>query len=271
MKGERKRRFKFGTDEKRQIPTVKWQKNDAKDPNIVTRSKSVKDRLQNEQFVENNANEINISLDSGDDILSRYQELNDEGGDKDTYRFLHASKTCDLFTEAAQEHYKQNPNCLAKFEFDWDNEIKWGLCWSEAIVCTLCGYKSRVHKLYKEVITTKTGRRAGAPNKALQCALQDERCGNTAIRKILATINTIPPAPQSMQDMASTVGQEISNMTMNDLKILRQKIVEEVGKRDNCEAASIPVEADGQYNTPPLECCGQDPLATRNTGNSNGL
>ena len=250
MKGNRKRRksqFPRGHDTRRKHCKVEWHGDYSDITPHATRSHTRGDD-SNLGPASTKTNDFN--LDAGDDILDVYQVLNNEAGEKDTYRFIHAGKTCELFTQAFHEHSKQFPDCNCNFEFDWDREEKWGVCWKEAIVCTLCEYKSDLKALYKEVNTGKRGRKPAAPNMALQAALQDERCGNSAIRKILVTMNTGAPSESSMTKMSNTVGDMITKMTLKNLENLRMKLREEAERRQPGQNPGIPAEADGQYNIP---------------------
>lgn len=69
-----------------------------------------------------------FNLNDGDSILEQYQKANNQGCGLDIYKFLHAGKTCKLFTEAFHEHLELYPSCYGNFEFDTDLEVKWGVC-----------------------------------------------------------------------------------------------------------------------------------------------
>ena len=76
----------------------------------------------------------------------------------DTYRLLHLRLTAILWNDAFAEHSRYSPNCSSGFlNWDIDREVKFSLCWREALSCSKCQYKSKTYKLYEELQCTKEG------------------------------------------------------------------------------------------------------------------
>lgn len=70
--------------------------------------------------------------------------------ERETYRLLHAGKTCDMFNAAYHMHQLQSPNCPTNLQFDFQREKQKGVCWKETLKCIYCNFRSESTKLYEE-------------------------------------------------------------------------------------------------------------------------
>ena len=88
--------------------------------------------------------------------------------------------TCKLFTDACHGNSEQFPDCIRTFEFNHTKDEQRTLCWRESVVCKLCDFKTEMVPLYKEIMTEKRGRKAGAPNIGLQIVFVESRLADSS-------------------------------------------------------------------------------------------
>ena len=109
----------------------------------------------------------------------------------DIYRLLHLRTTTIMWNDAFAEHSRYSPNCSSGFlNWDIDREVKFGLCWREALSCSKCQYKSKIYKLYEELPCTTRGRRPARLNRRLHIGLSQLSIGPASLAKILCSKNT---------------------------------------------------------------------------------
>ena len=124
MRGGRKRhksQFQKGKDGKRKGYKQSWEKRTNRCERVVTRSQKNGNYYVSEGAMQSSG-ELNLS--DCNSLLEQYQKADVPGCDLDIYKFLHAGKTCKLFTEAFHEHLEQYPNSYGNFEFDPELEKK---------------------------------------------------------------------------------------------------------------------------------------------------
>lgn len=180
----------------------------------------------------------------------------------DTYRLLHLGKTADLWNTAFKEHSNLSPGCSGEITWDLQNEIKWGMCQKESLICKSCKYRSKTKKLYDEVNTGNRGQKPGAPNYRLQVGLSHTSIGNSEFSHLLNTLNMPSPALSGMQKNSNTVCNELvtqNNQTMLEIEnsIKAMNVIKGLPER---EASSINLEMDCRYNNPQYSGVGNTPF-----------
>jgi len=182
-------------------------------------------------------------------LVDKYmeEEINQE---LSTYRLFHPQKTANLFNSSYKEHIDMSPNCCGTLEFDESREKQWGLCWIEQLKCSTCHYLSSAMKLYEEVVEDQVtrGRKAAAPNVALQVGLSHSMIGNTALRNILLATNIPAPSRSTMQRTANKVGKKLQEVNEEDMKKRRVYLREIHELRGLAPDHPIRAEADCRYN-----------------------
>ncbi|CAC5369984.1 unnamed protein product [Mytilus coruscus] len=254
--------FKKGDDDRRQIPVVEWdekteiRKKYVRPDAARTKEESLNDKAltilkENVTKVDNSKVISVLRPQPGEpSVFERYTD-NLIRGDKNTYRFLHADRTCKLFTRAFHEHLEQSPGCKGNFEFDYDAEEQRTMCWREKVVCTMCKYESLMYPLYEEIGEEgKKGRKAGAPNRRLQIGLADTGISNTAWCQLMRTVSHPAPSRTDMQRQSNECGEMLVNMNREDMKQQRQIVKQALGAQGSQTDTPIPAECDTRYNNP---------------------
>lgn len=93
--------------------------------------------------------------------------------ERETYRLLHAGKTCDMFYAAYHMHKLQSPNCQTNLQFDFQREKQNSVCWKETLKCINCNFHSESTKLYEETESETRVTKTAKPNIGLWVALVD--------------------------------------------------------------------------------------------------
>jgi hypothetical protein len=81
--------------------------------------------------------------------------------------------------------------------------------------------------LYYEVDTSAPGRKAATIKTGLQAGLMTIPISNKSFRDITINCNIIPASLSSMQKLANKVGSAIVKYNRDDMKEIRETIVEE--------------------------------------------
>lgn len=254
--------FKKGYDERRKIPVVEWEKTEPGRKKIVRpdATKTKEETLDTKviPLLKESLSKVDHPTDitvlrpkPGEaDVFDHYLDTSTRG-DKDTYRFLHADKTCKLFTEAFREHTAQFPDCIGDFQFDYDAEEQRTLCWREKVVCSLCTYSSKMHPLYEEIEEEgKRGRKVAAPNHRLQAALMDSTISNSSFCQILRTVSHPSPSRTDMQRQTNVCGKTIVHMNKRDMQEQRETVKRSLERSGFPATTPIPAECDARYNNP---------------------
>ena len=158
------------------------------------------------------------------------------------YRIFHKQLTLQFFNKAARAH----GTCTCDLSWSETGEIKFGLCWIEALECLTCGFKTEGTKLYEEVVIPgQGGRRAAVPNVGLQVGLMHTPVGNTAFRNICATIGIPPPSPHSLQSTANKIGEAVIEVNKDNMATWQEKVLRLNHIKGN---KGIALETDAAYN-----------------------
>jgi hypothetical protein len=185
---------------------------------------------------------------STSDDLSPY--LQDNPDNKPTYRILHAQRTIDFFNSCVSMHSASSKKCTGQLQWDVSGEKKWGLCWRERLICRVCGYRSKLTKLYDEVSKHGRGQRSAAPNLGIQVGLTHSSISTTQFRHILQSANIPPPSSSSMQASANRVGDIITEVNKADMEARRKQLQDISELRGLPRDTPINIEGDGRYNNP---------------------
>ena len=105
-------------------------------------------------------------------------------------------------------------------------------------------------KLYYEVDTSAPGRKAATINIGLQAGLMTTPISNKSFRDITINCNIIPASLSSMQKLANKVGSVIVKYNRDDMKEIRETIVEENEMCGFENPNLVNVESDARYNNP---------------------
>ena len=104
--------------------------------------------------------------------------------------------------------------------------------------------------MYYEVDTSGPGRKAATINIGLQAGLVTTPISNKSFRDITINCNIIPASLSSMTHLANTVGSVIVKHNRDDMKEIRETIVEE---NEICGFENpnlVNVESKARYNNP---------------------
>lgn len=170
--------------------------------------------------------------------------------ERDTYRLLHAGKTCDMFNAAYHMHMLQSPNCPTNLQFDFEREKQKGVCWKETLKCIYCNFHSESTKLYEETESETRGAKTAKPNIGLWVALMDNPIMGTTLQEIFMALNCPAPSYTGLHYTASKVGPQIVNMVREDLQRERAHLKDVLESHGFPRQTPIPVEGDGRYNNP---------------------
>ena len=153
-----------------------------------------------------------------------------------------------MWNDAFAEHFRYSPNCSSGF-LNWDinREVKFGLCWREALSCSKCQYKSKTYKLYEELQCTTRGRRPAKLNRGLHIGLSQSSIGPASLAKILCSINTPPPSISGMQKAGNLVMNTITDENKKDMQ-MRCQGLRDLNTLRGKNPAAINIQSDGCYN-----------------------
>ena len=129
-----------------------------------------------------------------------------------------------LWNSAIKEHAIEKSGCDGELEFDSIASKKWGFAWKERLKCKKCDFVGQYHKLYYEVDTSAPGRKTATIDIGLQAGLMTTPISNKSLRDITINCNIIPASLSSMQ---KKVGPVIVKYNRDDMKEIRETIVEE--------------------------------------------
>ena len=177
-----------------------------------------------------------------------------------TYKLMQPSKVEELWQTGIAEHSEQHPTCNGKLMLDDSDDVQVGLCWQQRLRCTECDYTSARHKLYDEVERGRRGRKAAAPNLAVQVGLTHTPMSNTGLRTLLNSANIAAPALSSMQSHTNSVNATLVQVNQKDMKARREKLKEVNKLKGLQEDAPIRVEGDARYNNPLFTAAGTTPF-----------
>jgi len=167
-----------------------------------------------------------------------------------TNKFYRPFDVCRMFNAEMKKHLSFSESCSGDLLIDAQNSVKWGLCWSERLVCTECAFVSPFYKLYEEVGATSRGRKAAKANLNLQLGLQTTPMSNIGFCRVLAQTDVIPPASSGMQKNANIVGQRMVDVNKQSMHDIRSKIVDDNAKCGHKNKQAVRVEGDSCYNNP---------------------
>ena len=194
----------------------------------------------------------------------RSQEQNIEHpkkvAEKDSYRIFHYGRVEDLWNIAISGHRQWSPRCHARLQWDLAGENQWGLGWVEKVICKKCKYQSPAMKMYDEVKTSKSGRKSGGLNRAVQVGLSHCMIGNSALRDLLLALNIPAPSESGMQKQANTVSQVLESVNTKDMDARLDRLVKQCEYKVGTQTlAPITVEGDARYNNPLGSSTGKTP------------
>lgn len=170
--------------------------------------------------------------------------------ENNTYRLLHAGKTCEMFNKAFHLHQQASPNCPTNLQFDFNAEQQRGVCWKETLRCMYCTFRTESTKLFEEVETGLRGPNAAKPNISLWAALLDNPIMGTTLQEVFMALNCPAPSNSGLQYNANKVGPRIVDMVREDLKRERTHLKDVLESNGFPRQTPIPVEGDGRYNNP---------------------
>lgn len=179
-----------------------------------------------------------------DSTTSRY--LQGEG--KGEMRLLDRDLILDMVNTCYREHAEREDGCRVP-QFELLKETKKGLCWSQSLKCKGCSYESKMFKLYEEVASQTRGPKPAKPNVGLHVGLQECSIGNTKARVLLASTNTPPPNPSTLQRSSNKVARITSSAAEQDLQS-RCANMKNINRLRGLPADSaVPVTFDVRYNS----------------------
>ena len=178
----------------------------------------------------------------------------------DTNRLLHLRTTAIMWNDAFAEHSRYSPNCSSGIlNWDFDREVKFGLCWREALSCSKCQYKSKIYKLYEELPYTTSGRWPARLNRGLHIRLSKSSIGQASLTKILCIIDTPPPSLSGIQKAGNLVMNTITDENKKDMQMCCQGLRHLNTLRRKNPAAVI-IQAGGCYNNALYSGVGKTPF-----------
>ena len=157
------------------------------------------------------------------------------------YRIYHKDRVIELINYVIKNH----TSCTG--ELMWGNEKKWGLCWTESLLCSVCTFRTQPTKLYNEINIPGKGRKSGEPNVGLHVGQMHAPIGVTSFRTILSCIGIPPPCKNTLQKTANLVGDKIVKHNVENMTYLRQDTLRLNTIKGN---KGIPLETDSCYNIP---------------------
>ena len=185
----------------------------------------------------------------------------------DVNHILDMRKTQELWQDAIAGHAHRD--CQEKLEWDMDAEKQWGLMWKERIKCTMCDYKTRLYKVYKEaeVPAGHRGPRRAAANIGLQTGLMTTMISNKAFCNILLSINIPSPNYAGMQSNSNSAGKAIIDLNKSSMRRLRSHLKDLKELKGESRDAPMRIEGDGRFNNPLSSSAGKTPFqaATQST------
>lgn len=145
---------------------------------------------------------------------------------------------------------------------DWDytKQEKRGLAWILCLRCTNCGYQSPRQKLYKEVESTRPGRKAAQLNVAMSLGQMGTSLTTEGMRGMFLTANVLPASASSMQETANKVSKKVAQVNKMSMKKIRSELQE---KNVICGLpATTPIRAEGdaRYNNSMFSGVGRTPF-----------
>ena len=102
----------------------------------------------------------------------------------------------------------------------------------------------------EEVSSPKPGRKAAKANLGLQLGVQSTPIGNTAMRRIMNTANTIAPSFSGMAKQANKVGRQMESIGRKALCDVRESLVQENSLIGQTNPSMLNCETDTCYNNP---------------------
>lgn len=167
--------------------------------------------------------------------------------ESDSYRLLHCGEMWKMMNEVFREHRHQHPKCHGDLCFDFQNEMQWGFCWRESVLCNRCSYKSKLYNIFREIETKGRGRRAATANVGLNIAMTQTPVGPSSVRKLLLGSNIPPPSVAGMQKVSKKVNTFIETENNADMKRRRLKL-SEINEMRGQARHEISIQSDGLYN-----------------------
>jgi hypothetical protein len=183
-------------------------------------------------------------------VLDDFLESTVSDPDNHTYKHYVPSLVSVLWNSTIKEHAIERNGCDGELEFDSIASKKWGFAWKERLKCKKCDFVGQYHTLYYEVDTSGPGRKAATINIGLQEGLMTTPISNKSFRDITINCNIIPASLSSMQHLANKVGSVIVKHNRDDMKEIRETIVEENEMCGFENPNLVNVESDARYNNP---------------------
>lgn len=165
-----------------------------------------------------------------------------------------------MWYEVYKEHRKHSRKCTGMLSWDMASEERRGMGCREAVVCSICDYKSRMYTLYEEVDTGARGRKSADLNLGLQVGLSLSPIGPTGYRRLCLSSNLAAPSCVSLQKTANKVNKQIINENIKDMKRRRQRLKQINILRGLKSPENINVQSDGMYNNPLYSGVGKTPF-----------
>ena len=163
---------------------------------------------------------------------------------------------CEVnFNKCIRSHLETFPECPGDVIFDPQSFSTWGLGIAGRLKCSdSCGFISDKLIFYQEVMRPGRGRRAAKINSQLQVVLTKQTFGNSAVRELLASIDTPCPSESGMQKTANKVCDAYHDIAEKQLSKNRElvKTVRKLRGHDEADR-DIPLvvaQSDVAYNNP---------------------
>ena len=142
-------------------------------------------------------------------ILGAFPVSVDDRSDMQCMNLFHPLKLELLIYPALLGHANMPKKCDGTLHFDDASERQVGICFQEWLLCNKCEYRSPLHKLYNEALTSNTGPKPAAQNLGIQVGLTHTGVGNGALRSIFMAAWVCPPAMSALQQHANKVGSQL--------------------------------------------------------------
>ena len=184
------------------------------------------------------------------DPIDEYLETDVPDPDNHTYKHYVPSLVSVMWNATIKEHSIKKNECKGNLEFDSDASIKWGYGWKERLKCVKCDFVGNFYKLFHEVDNTKKGRKAATINMGIQAGLMTTAISNKSFREISLSSNVIPANLSGMQRLTNRVSSEMVTYNRQDMKDIRESLVEENEMVGYSNPHHVNVETDGRYNNP---------------------
>ena len=145
-------------------------------------------------------------------------------GDNECNIIVHRTKMVEGITTAAKDHLMRHPDCDGMLQWHDKGSERRGVSWAVTFHCDQCSYTSDKFKLYREIPSTSSGRKASETNYSIIAGSFQQGIGHETLSSILHSVNCASMDKRHYQRTANKMAPELVRLNKEDMAARRKEL-----------------------------------------------